>query len=163
MTETPPGSAPTPGPASDPPAAIAAAGADATLQAVAAVSLRLMAGAVPKRTMEQLQRTLQQSPAEFPWQVVTQAVLAEPVDAQRLVQQGLQAQRDWIVRGGRERPAASLARRTKGFVARLCAQLIFGVIFTLVVIAALLLLKHKLPAVDIYRVLTWFQAQFGAR
>ena len=87
---------------------------DDTLLAVGAVSLRLLAGTVSRRTMEQLQRTVQQSPAEYPWQVVTQAVLAEPVDAQRLVQQGLQAQRDWIVRGGREVPQRPLAHKAKG-------------------------------------------------
>ncbi len=134
---------------------------DDTLQAVGAVSLRLLAGAVSKRTMEQLQRTVQQSPTEYPWRVVTQAVLAEPVDAQRLVQQGLQAQRDWILRGGREKPAMPLGRRAKGFFARLCAQAIFGLIFTVVVIAALLLLKHKLPDFDIYRLLTWCQDLFA--
>jgi hypothetical protein len=157
MTETPPGSPPPPDRGPD------LAQPDDALQAVAAVSLRLLAGAVSKRTMEQLQRTLQQSQGEFPWQVVTQAVLAEPVEPQRLVHQGLQAQRDWIVRGGRERPSPSLGKRAKGFFARLCAQLIFGCLFTLVVVAALLLLKHKLPDFDIYRVLTWFRAQFGAR
>lgn len=134
---------------------------EATLAAVSEVSLRLMAGAVSKRTMEQLQDTLRHSPSEFPWQVVTQAVLTEPVDAQRLVQQGLAAQRDWIVRGGRETPSAPIAHRAKSFFARLCAQLIFGALFTLVLIAGLLLLKHKVPDLDIYRILTWFQQLFG--
>lgn len=155
----------TPMPPQDPPALPGPepAGPDATLQAVAAVSLRLLAGAVPKRTMDQLQRTLQQSPAEYPWQTVTQTVLAEPVDNERLVQQGLQAQRDWIVRGGREKPGPSLGRRTKGFFARLIAQLVFGVIFTLVVISALLLLKYKMPEFDIYRALTWIQDLLARR
>lgn len=134
---------------------------DDTLQAVGAVSLRLLAGAVPKRTMEQLQRTVQQSPSEYPWQAVTQAVLAEPVEPQRLVQQGLQAQRDWILRGGREKPPPPIAQRTKGFVARLCAQLVFGLIYALVVVVALLLLKYKMPDFDIYRLLTWCQDLFG--
>jgi hypothetical protein len=135
---------------------------DDTLTAVAGTSLRLMAGAVSKRTMEQLQRTLQASPAEFPWQVVTQAVLAEPVDEQRLVQQGLVAQRDWILRGGRETRGPSLGHRTKGLLARLCAQLIFGAVYAIVIVVLLLLLKHKFPGFDIYRVLTWFQQTFGA-
>lgn len=134
---------------------------DDTLQAVADVSLRLMAGAVSKRTMEQLQRTVQQTPTEFPWQVVTQAVLAEPVDAQRLVQQGLQAQRDWILRGGREAPGRPLSYKAKSLLARICAQLIFVAIYTVVVVVALLLLKHKLPDFDIYRILTWVQGLFG--
>lgn len=135
--------------------------ADDTLRAVADASLRLMAGAVSKRTMEQLKRTLQQSPAEFPWQVVTQAVLAEPVDPQRLVQQGLVAQRDWIVRGGRETPGPGVAHHAKSFLARICAQLIFGVIYAVVIITILLILKHQMPGFDIYRVLAWFQHLFG--
>jgi len=134
---------------------------DATLDAVAQASLRLMAGAVSKRTMDQLQRTLQQSPAEFPWQVATQAILAEPVDPSRLVQQGLVAQRDWILRGGRETPGPGIGHRAKGLLARLCAQLIFGALYAIVIVALLLLLKHKLPGFDIYRVLAWFQSAFG--
>jgi len=135
---------------------------DDTLRAVADTSLRLLAGAVQKRTMEQLKRTLQQSPAEYPWQVVTQAVLAEPVDPQQLVQRGLQAQRDWILRGGRETPGPGLAHHAKGLLARLCAQLIFGALYAVVILAILLLLKFKFPGFDIYRVLTWFQQVFGA-
>lgn len=134
---------------------------DDTLGAVAGASLRLMAGTVSKRTMEQLKRTLQQSPAEFPWQVVTQAVLAEPVDEHKLVEQGLKAQRDWILRGGRETPGPGIGHRTKGLLARLCAQLIFGAIYTVVILVVLLLLKHKVPGFDIYRVLTWCQQTFG--
>ncbi|MGB3968628.1 MAG: hypothetical protein WBO45_17975 [Planctomycetota bacterium] len=112
--------------------------------------------------MDQLRRTLDASPSEFPWQVVTQAILAEAVDPQRLVQQGLAAQRDWIVRGGRERPGPGLAHRAKGLLARLCAQVIFGVLFATVLVTALLLLKYK-TGFDIYCVLTWFQQTFGGR
>lgn len=130
---------------------------DETLQAVSAVALRLMAGAVPKRTMEQLRQTVQQNVAEYPWQAVTQAVLAESVDPQRLVQQGLVAQRDWILRGGRETPGPSVGRRAKGLVARIVAELIFFVILSVVVVGALMLCKHKWPEVDIYRLLAWLQ------
>lgn len=166
MSEMPPGSG-SPPPESAlppvPPTPPAAPSPDATSQphetveAIGAVSLRLLAGAVPKRTMEQLQRTVQQSAGEYPWRVVTQAVLAEPVDEHALVQQGLKAQRDWIVRGGRERPAPPVSQRAKRFVARLVAQTIFCAVWTLVVIAVLLLLKHKLPEVDIYRLLGWIE------
>ena len=151
MTPLPPGSGPDP------------ARADDTLDAVARANLRLMAGTVSKRTMEQLRRTLEASPSEFPWQVVTQALLAEPVDEQRLVQQALVAQRDWIVRGGRETPRPGLGHRTKGFFARLCAQLIFGAIYAVVIVVLLLLLKHLRPELDIYRPLAWIQQTFGTR
>ena len=135
--------------------------AEQTLRAVSEVSLRLLAGTVSKQKMEQLRRTVEQSTAEFPWQIVTQAVLAEEVDPQRLVQQGLAAQRDWILRGGRTAKGPSITHRTKGFVARLTAQLIFFVIFLVVIVAALLVLKFKLPDFDIYRILTWIEGLFG--
>jgi len=134
---------------------------DATLDAVAQASLRLMAGAVSKRTMDQLQRTLQQSPAEFPWQVATQAILAEPVDANRLVQQGVGGGGGLILRGGRETRGPGIGHRAKGLLARLCAQLIFGALYAIVIVALLLLLKHKFDGFDIYRVLAWFQSTFG--
>lgn len=129
---------------------------DDTVAAVGAVSLRLLAGAVPKRTMDQLQRA-PQSPSEFPWQVVTQAVLAEPVDEQKLLQQGLAAQRDWILRGGRETPGPGLVHHTKSFFAKVVAQLIFAALFTIVLVTILILLKYKMPEFDIYRVLDWFR------
>lgn len=166
MSETPPGSGSPPPAGALPPVPPAPpthpSGSEGpqpheTVAAVGAVSLRLLAGAVPKRTMEQLQRTVQQSSGEYPWRVVTQAVLADPVDEHALVQQGLKAQRDWIVRGGRERPAPPVSHRAKRFVARLVAQTIFCAVWTLVVIAVLLLLKHKLPEIDIYRLLGWIE------
>lgn len=135
---------------------------DGTLQAVGAVSLRLMAGTVQKRTLDQLRRTLQECASEYPWQVVTQAVLAEPVEPQRLVQQGLAAQRDWILRGGRETPGPSLGRRTKGFFARIVAELIFFVVMSVFVVGALMLCKHQWPEIDIYRLLAWLQGMFAA-
>lgn len=154
MTSLPPENVP-------PPGSPDLAQPDDTMQAVGAVSLRLLAGAVPKKTMEQLQRTVQQSPAEYPWQAITQAVLAEPVEPQKLVQQGLQAQRDWILRGGREKPGPSLGRRTKGFLARLCAQAIFALLFAVVLIAVLVLVQYKKPELDIYRIVPWVQSLLG--
>lgn len=134
---------------------------EATLDAVAHASLRLMAGSVSARTLGQLRRTLEASPAEYPWQVATQAILAEPVDPQRLVQQGLAAQRDWILRGGREKPGPTIGRRAKGLLARLCAQLVFGVLYAVVIVAILVLLKHRYDGVDIYRVLDWVRPLMG--
>jgi hypothetical protein len=126
---------------------------DDTMAAIASVSLRLMAGAVPRSTLESLKRTLVQSPAEFPWRVVTQAVLAVPVEEQKLVQQGLRAQRDWILRGGRENPGKPLSVRAKTLAARLLTQLIFLTVYSGVVLVLLLALKHKWPGADVYRLL----------
>lgn len=133
---------------------------DETMTAVAAVSLRLLAGTVSRKTMEQLQRTVQATPSEYPWQVVTQAVLAEPVDEQKLVQQGLRAQRDWVVRGGRLEPGRSLDVKAKTFVAKLLTQLIVFVVYALLIVALLLLAKQKWPGFDIYRGLAWLQETF---
>lgn len=131
---------------------------DDTMTAVAAVSMRLVAGSVGKRTMEQLKRTVEQSPAEYPWQIVTQAVLAEPVEPQRLVQQALAAQRDWILRGGREAPSRPLTTQAKGLLAKIVAQSIVVGLIAGIVVVVLLLLKLKYPACDIYRVLDLFRS-----
>ena len=61
--------------------------ADQTLRAVSDVSLRLMAGSVSKPKMAQLRVTVESEAGEYPWQSVTQSVLSEEVDPQRLVQQ----------------------------------------------------------------------------
>lgn len=136
--------------------------ADDTIRAISEVSLRLMAGTVSKPKMAQLRVTVEQNDAEFPWQAVTQSVLSEEVESQRLVQQGLAAQRDWILRGGRTAKGPSVAYRAKGFVARLTAQLIFATIFTAVILVTLLLLKYKMPEFDIYRITTWLKSLFGS-
>ena len=131
------------------------------LRAVGDVSLRLMAGAVSKPKMAQLRLTVEGHADEYPWQTVTQAVLSEDVDPQRLVQQGLAAHRDWILRGGRVAKGPSLTRRAKGLLARLVAQLIFAVLFTTVILIALVTLQIKLGW-DIYAVWPWLVSVFGA-
>lgn len=130
------------------------------MAAIAAVALRLLAGAVPRRTLDGLKRTLLASPAEYPWQVVNQVVLAEPVDEQDLAQKGLKAERDWILRGGRETPGKPLSVQVKTLVAKLLTQLIFLFVYTLVVVVLLLLLKHKWPSFDVYRLLAWLYEVF---
>ncbi len=148
-------------PEAPPPAAGAgSATTDATMDAIAAVSLRLLAGAIPRKTMEALKRTVLASPAEYPWQVVNQVVLAEPVEANELAQKGLKAQRDWLLRGGREAPGKPLSVHAKTLVAKLLVQLIFLVIYTGVVVVMLLLLKHKWPSLDIYGLLRWAYEAF---
>jgi hypothetical protein len=134
----------------------------AAYEAVAHASLRLLAGAVDRPLFAQLQRQLAASPDSYPWQEATRALLAPPVDAQQLVQRGLQAQRDWILRGGRETPKPALARRAKGLLARLCAQLLFAVLFAVVLLVALLAVKHRWPELDIYQALDWLYRTFPA-
>jgi len=131
-----------------------------TLRAVSDVSLRLMAGAVSKPKMAQLRITVEGQADEYPWQTVTQSVLSEEVDPQRLVQQGLTAQRDWILRGGRVAKGPSITRRAKGLVARLVAQLIFAALFTTLILVALVILEIKLGW-DLYAVWPWILSLFG--
>ena len=133
---------------------------DDTLDAVAAVSLRLMAGAVPKRTMQDLKRTVEQSPSEYPWQVTTKVILAVDTDPQQLVQQGLRAQRDWILRGGRKDPGKSGSVKAKTFAAKLLTQAIFFGVFSVLAIVMLLLIKHKWPDANIYGLLDWAYGAF---
>ncbi len=123
--------------------------------AVAHAALRLMAGAVPKSALDRLRRAAQDAGAEYPWEASTRAILAEPVDAQRLMQQGLTAQRNWILRGGREAPKPGIGMRAKGLLARLCAQLVFGALFTVVLVVGLVAVKYQWPRVDIYVGVDW--------
>ena len=134
--------------------------ADQTLRAVSDVSLRLMAGSVSKPKMAQLRVTVESEAGEYPWQSVTQSVLSEEVDPQRLVQQGLAAQRDWILRGGRVAKGPSVTRRAKGLLARLVAQLIIAALFTAMVLVALVILQIKLGW-DLYAVGPWIQSLLG--
>ncbi|HIE70459.1 MAG TPA: hypothetical protein EYP98_09900 [Planctomycetes bacterium] len=134
--------------------------AEQTLRAVSDVSLRLMAGCVSKPKLAQLRITVAENTDEYPWQTVTQAVLSEEVDQQRLVQQGLVAHRDWILRGGRTAKGPSITRRAKGLLARLVAQLIFAVIFTTIILVALVILQIKLDW-DLYAVWPWIRSLFG--
>ena len=48
--------------------------------AVAHASLRLLAGAVPKATLERLRRDAKAAGAEYPWEAATRALLADPVE-----------------------------------------------------------------------------------
>jgi hypothetical protein len=134
--------------------------ADQTLRAVSDVSLRLLAGSVSKPKMAQLRVTVESEAGEYPWQSVTQSVLSEEVDPQRLVQQGLAAQRDWILRGGRVAKGPSVTRRAKGLLARLVAQLIIAALFTAMVLVALVILQIKLGW-DLYAVWPWIQSLVG--
>ena len=134
--------------------------ADQTLRAVSDVSLRLLAGSVSKPKMAQLRVTVESEAGEYPWQSVTQSVLSEEVDPQRLVQQGLAALRDWFLRGGRVAKGPSVTRRAKGLLARLVAQLIIAALFTAMVLVALVILQIKLGW-DLYAVWPWIQSLVG--
>ena len=84
---------------------------DPVTSRVALSALRLLAGTVPKKRLQALRQTVDKAGGEYPWERVTDALNAEPAEQQQLVQQGLRAQRDWILRGGRETPKASMKSR----------------------------------------------------
>ncbi|MEY3160220.1 MAG: hypothetical protein RIT25_211 [Planctomycetota bacterium] len=119
----------------------------------AEVALRLMAGMVPRKTLQSVQRMAVESTGEYPWRAVHEAVLADPVDPQELLRRGLLAERDWVARGGRETPGPGLKRRAKGFVAKVLAQLIVFAITLALAVVVLLLVKYRWPEMDVYRVL----------
>ena len=165
MSAIPPaGSGSSGGPGNPPAGGSAAPDLDDPAQLVAAVrevSLRLLGGGVPRSTMTQLQKLARENVGDYPWRDVTKRMLAEPIDEQRLVQQALLQQRDWIWRGGRETPGPGIGYRTKGFFAKLVAQTIFLSIWALVLAVTLLALKHKF-GFDLYQVLDFLYATFPA-
>jgi hypothetical protein len=130
-------------------------------------SARLMAGLVNKSTIKELQKTVNSSASDYPWEVVVDRVLRDPVEPSKFTTQALRSQRDWVVRGGRETPGKGIRRHTKTFVARMLARLIFLAILIPAVVMLLVLVKHKWPDVDIYRILGWLKevwpAVFGPR
>ena len=89
----------------------------------------------------------------YPWREITASILDEPVPTDRLLQQGLRAQRDWVIRGGRERPRPSVRQSGKRTLAFLLSRLIFGAIYTVVLVMLLVLLKANWPSFDIYVIL----------
>ena len=118
---------------------------------------RLTAGLVNRSTMKELQGAVAASPAEYPWEAVVDRILREPLDTTEVTKKALRAQRDWVVRGGRETPGKSVGYHAKSFVARMMARCIFMLIFIPMVVIVLVLVKQKWPELDIYRILHWLQ------
>lgn len=145
---------------SDPSASASSLQPHESIEGIAGVSLRLLAGTVSRKTLDALKRTVVASPDEYPWRVVNQVVLGESVDEQDLAQKGLRAQRDWILRGGRENPGKPLVLQAKTFVAKVVAQALFGLLFAVVLVVLLLLVNHKWPEINIYRALDWVRSTF---
>ncbi len=132
--------------------------ADPVFSRICESTTRLTAGVVSRPTMQELRQTVHASTAEYPWEAVVTRILRDPVDPAKLTKQALRAQRDWVVRGGRETPGKGLTHRAKSFVARLVARLIFLAILLPVVVILLVLIKQKWPEMDIYEILRWLQA-----
>lgn len=146
---------------------------DPLLTQAGAASLRMMAGVVPAEVVQQLQQRLYAQPDEYPWQEVVDAVIAEPVDPAELLNKGLAGHRDWLLKKGAATPQAvravpvagprggpkrkSMKVRGKTVLAALIVKGAFFVFYTLAVIGLLVLLRHKFPWFDIYRVLDWLR------
>ncbi len=124
---------------------------------ISELSLRLMAGAVSRRTMKDLQRLVDRSSHAYPWDAVLDRALEDPVDHNQLVDRGLRAQRDWVERGGRTNPGRGVRLQAKTFMAALVAKLLFGVIYTLALVCLLVLLEQLWPQLDISRILHFLQ------
>ncbi|MHC4514477.1 MAG: hypothetical protein ACYS5W_12335 [Planctomycetota bacterium] len=134
-------------------------------QEISELSLRLMAGAVSRRTMKDLQRMVERSRDTYPWDAVLDRALADPVDQHELVNRGLRAQRDWVGRGGRTNSAKSgksVKLQAKTFMAALVAKILFGVVYTLVLVFLLVLLEQIWPHLDISRILGFLQEKLPA-
>lgn len=133
---------------------------DEVVRRVGEVSLRMMANAISKRTHGQVSSLIASAGDEYPWQLVVDAVLAEPVASDDLLARGLRAQRDWFARtgtptGARVGRAARVAG--KSALAFVLSRLIFFVIYTLAVIVLLVLAKQHWAGCDIYRLLDWLR------
>lgn len=126
-------------------------------QEISELSLRLMAGSVPKRTMKDLQRIVDKSNDAYPWDAVLERALEDPVDQNELVSRGLRAQRDWVWRGGRTNPGKGVRMRAKTFAAGLAAKLVFLVLYTLALVCLLVLVEQMWPHMDISRILHFLQ------
>lgn len=118
------------------------------------ISLRLLAGAVGKRTFEALRSQL--PAASDAHAVLHQALTAERVEPAQLLQKGLAAQREWVARGGRI-AQPRLAFRGKRLLAHLCAQLVVSAIYAALFLTTLFALKYHNPDWDVYRLLTWLR------
>jgi len=131
---------------------------DPTVIRVSESALRLMAGQVPKATLAELRRRVEdQQAAGFPWEAVVDQINSLPVETKDLLSAGLRAQRDWIVRGGRETPGRPLRYHAKKGAAYVVSRLLLALLYILGTVALLLLAKQKWPGFDIYAVLTWLQ------
>ena len=131
---------------------------DPTVARVAEASLRMMAGTVSPATRRRTKELAAAAAGGYPWDAVVTAVLADPIDPSVLVQKGLTAQRDWVVKtaaaGAPASPAPrsgpALSYRIKRLLAVSLARLMFYALFTLCLLTLLVLVRKALPWADLY-------------
>jgi len=129
---------------------------DPTIARVAETSLRMMAGAVSPSTLRAARALAEGSPS-YPWEDVVGLVLRDATDPSALVQRGLEAQRDWLARGGAEPIAPTRRRRTlktraKGALAALLVRGVFYLVIAVLFAVLLVLLRYRFPWLDIYAI-----------
>ncbi len=133
---------------------------DPTVARVAEASLRMMGGAVAATTQRRIRQLAERAPDAYPWQEVVEAVLADQVEPSALVQRGLTAQRDWVLRSGQAtlsrtestvvRARPSLAWKVKRLIAIAIARSLFYSVFTSTLLVLLILVRKAWPWADIY-------------
>ena len=130
---------------------------NALFHEISELSLRLMGGAVSRRTMKELQRIVDKSGSAYPWEAVLDRALEDAVDHNELVDRGLRAQRDWVLRGGRKNPGKRVGTHAKMFMAKLVAKGLFLVLYTLALVGLLVLIEQMWPHLDISNILYFLQ------
>ena len=139
------------------------------LSRIGETSLRMMAGVVSPSVVQHLQARLYAEPDEYPWEEVVDSVLAEPMARDELVNRGLVGQRNWLLKSGRDAApggqavagggqsrrgrSKTMKVRGKTLLAMMIVRGGFFVIYTFAVVLLLVLLRHKFPSFDIYRIL----------
>jgi hypothetical protein len=109
------------------------------------VAMRLLADRVPRPTMAALQRLVQEGRDQYPLAAIAKALAADPIGDAELYQQLLRAERDWILRGGRERRAIAASRPNKSLLARILGQSLLVAVTALAVLSVLLAIKVRHP------------------
>ena len=120
----------------------------------------MMAGLVPPGTLRVLRQRVKAAGGDYPWEVVVDTVLADPIDGHRLLQRGLQAQRDWLSRPPREPIARRVRRKSRSLLAWLLSRVIFFALYTGAAIVLLVLLELRWPQLDISALGDWLRSAF---
>ena len=140
---------------------------DPVFPSICEASARLMGGTVNRSAMKELQKLVQAESGSYPWEEVVERILAGGASQAEVAQAALKAQRDWIVRGGRQNPGKSLRAHSRSLLARLLARLIFFGVLLASVVILLVLCKLRWPEMDIYAANDWLAATwpdaFGPR
>lgn len=136
---------------------------DPTVARVAETALRMMSGSIPPATQRHIRELALQAPDAYPWSDVVTAVLGDDVDPSSLVQRGLQAQRDWVVKSGNTPTSRAEARAVpvspprlaysvKRWLAVSAARAVFYTLFSGALVVLLILLQRVWSRFDIYAI-----------